>query len=47
MNPKILYVVNDLEYFLSHRFDIALAAKQKGYDVHVYYGTLEEGHPIS
>lgn len=45
MKKKLLYLVNDLEYFLSHRFDIALAAKQKGYEVYVYYGTLRRGDP--
>ena len=45
MKKKLLYLVNDLEYFLSHRFDIALAAQQNGYDVYVYYGTLRRGEP--
>ncbi|NEN76403.1 glycosyltransferase family 4 protein [Pelistega sp. NLN82] len=32
---KILFVVNNPDFFLSHRVKIALAAKEKGYDVHV------------
>jgi glycosyltransferase involved in cell wall biosynthesis len=33
--PKILFVVNAPEFFLSHRLPIALAAREAGYDVHV------------
>lgn len=32
---KLLIVVNDPKYFLSHRLPIALAAREKGYHVHV------------
>ncbi len=32
---KILFVVNNPDFFLSHRVRIALAAKEAGYDVHV------------
>lgn len=32
---KILFVVNNPAFFLSHRVRIALAAKEAGYDVHV------------
>ncbi|NOL50460.1 glycosyltransferase family 4 protein [Pelistega europaea] len=32
---KILFVVNNPAFFLSHRVRIALAAKENGYDVHV------------
>jgi len=32
---KILYVVNAPEFFLSHRLQLALAAKEAGYQVHV------------
>lgn len=32
---KILYVINEPWFFLSHRLPIALAAKQQGYTVHV------------
>lgn len=32
---KILFVVNTLEFFLSHRFPLAVAAKQAGYEVHI------------
>ncbi len=39
-NLKILFVVNDLGFFLSHRLPIALAAKSLAYDVHVVYGSL-------
>jgi len=32
---KLLYVVNDASYFLSHRKELALSALARGYDVHV------------
>jgi len=32
---KILYFVNQLEFFLSHRLPLALAARDAGYEVHV------------
>lgn len=35
MQPRILYVVNSADFFLSHRLPIALAARASGYDVHV------------
>ncbi len=38
MNKKLLIVVNELSYFLSHRLNIATEAKKKGYDVHICYG---------
>jgi glycosyltransferase involved in cell wall biosynthesis len=33
--PRLLYVVNEAGFFLSHRLPLALAAAQAGYDVHV------------
>lgn len=36
--PKLLFVVNDLSYFASHRSEIARLAKSLGYEVHVVYG---------
>lgn len=35
MKKKILFVVNTLEFFLSHRLPLAIAAKQAGYEVHI------------
>src|SRR5690606_3351400 len=32
---RLLYVVNNPAFFLSHRLPIALAAKDSGYEVHV------------
>jgi glycosyltransferase involved in cell wall biosynthesis len=32
---KILFVVNDAPFFLSHRLPLALAAREAGYEVHV------------
>ena len=34
-NRKILFVVNDAPFFLSHRLPLALAARDAGYEVHV------------
>lgn len=39
---SILYVVNDLDFFLSHRLPVAKAAQDVGYDVHV--ATPESGN---
>lgn len=33
--PKLMFVVNDPAFFLSHRLPIARAAKSQGFDVHV------------
>jgi glycosyltransferase involved in cell wall biosynthesis len=35
MTRVLLFVINDLDFFISHRLPIALAAKAEGYDVHV------------
>lgn len=35
MNMRVLYVVNDANFFLSHRLPLALAAQGEGFDVHV------------
>ena len=35
MKLKILYIVNEPWFFLSHRLPIALEAKEQGYEVHV------------
>lgn len=32
---RILFLVNDTRFFLSHRLPLALAAREKGYEVHV------------
>ncbi|MGL5742033.1 MAG: glycosyltransferase family 4 protein [Legionella sp.] len=34
-NKRILFVLNDLPFFISHRLPIAVAAKKEGYEVHV------------
>lgn len=35
MSMRILYIVNDTNFFLSHRMPLALAAKSEGFDIHV------------
>ena len=35
MDKKILYIVNNSNYFLSHRLSVALSAKRNGYEVHL------------
>jgi hypothetical protein len=32
---RVLFLGNDVTYFLSHRLPIAKAARESGYDVHV------------
>lgn len=35
MKPKLLYVINHVDWFWSHRLPLAKAAQDAGYDVHV------------
>lgn len=35
MRPRLLFVVNDANFFLSHRLPLALTARKEGYDVAV------------
>jgi glycosyltransferase involved in cell wall biosynthesis len=42
MNKTILYVVNQLNFLISHRLAIVLAAKKKGYNVKVAYGVSDK-----
>lgn len=41
LNKKLLFVVNDDWFFISHRLPIAIKAKELGYDVHVATGSYE------
>ena len=40
MKKRILFVVNELSFFISHRLNIALAAKKEGYKVKIAYGEV-------
>ena len=40
MKKKLLILVNELSFFISHRFEIAEAAINKGYNVKIAYGEL-------
>jgi glycosyltransferase involved in cell wall biosynthesis len=40
-NKRILFVVNDDWFFISHRLPIAIKAKALGYDVHIATGSYE------
>jgi len=40
MKKKILFLVNDLSFFISHRLNIALSAKANGYKVKIIYGEV-------
>ena len=35
INRKILYIVSSEKFFISHRLEVALAAKRKGYQIHL------------
>lgn len=35
MKNRLLFVVNDIEFFISHRLPIAIAAKKSGFEVHL------------
>lgn len=41
INKKLLFVVNDDWFFISHRLPIAIKAKELGFDVHVATGSYE------
>lgn len=38
MKKKLLFIINNPHYFLSHRLPIALAAQEQGYEIHVATG---------
>jgi len=40
MKKKLLIIANPLSFFISHRLEIAYAARDKGYEVKVGYGEL-------
>lgn len=46
MAPKILYLVSEDWYFISHRLPMARAARQAGYEVHVVTRVDESGDQI-
>ena len=33
---KLLFVVNSLDFFVSHRLEIALAAQKQNYEIHIF-----------
>ena len=35
MKNKILYIINDLDFFISHRLPIAIAAKKAGHSIFI------------
>ncbi len=39
MKKRLLFIVNTMEFFLSHRLPIARAAQKAGYEIHVATGT--------
>jgi glycosyltransferase involved in cell wall biosynthesis len=43
LTRRLLFVVNDADFFLSHRLPLATAAREAGYDVHIATGT---GHGV-
>lgn len=56
MKKKLLFIINEPTYFISHRLPIAIAARDAGYDIHVATGEpivlqriIDEGfsyHPL-
>src|SRR3974390_1847447 len=46
MSLKLLYLVSEDGYFLSHRLPMARAAKQAGYEVHVATRVADGGEKI-
>ena len=45
-NNKLLILINDLNFFCSHRLPIAEASKKKGFDVVIGYGELTGADPL-
>ena len=41
MNKTLLIIVSHLSFFISHRLEIALAAKKLGYEVKVAVGEVD------
>lgn len=35
MGAKLLFIINNLNFFLSHRLPVAIAAKQNGFEIHI------------
>ena len=46
-NKKICFLINNLDYLISHRLDIVNETFSQGYDVHVIYGTYQKKYPIN
>jgi glycosyltransferase involved in cell wall biosynthesis len=44
---KLLFIVNTTDFFISHRLPLALAARDKGYDVHIATGSGDNCEKIS
>lgn len=42
--PRLLFVVNDAAFFLSHRLPVAQGAVREGYEVHVAIGGVNSEH---
>ena len=38
MNKKLLFILNEPTYFVSHRLPVAIAARESGYEIHVATG---------
>src|SRR5882724_2742752 len=47
LRPRLLYVVSEDWYFLSHRLPMARAAKTAGFEVHVATNVVDGGSAIS
>ena len=43
---KVIYIVNDLDFFLSHRIALATNAVKRGYEVYIVSDKIVDiGHP--
>ena len=43
---RLLIIINELGFFISHRLPIAIAAQYVGYSVHIAYGTIGNASEI-
>lgn len=47
MKKKLLFLLNEPTYFVSHRFPVAIAAREAGYEIHVATGVSTAPPPNS
>ena len=44
--PRLLFIVNNDSFFLSHRLPLAINAQKEGFEVHILTGLSNESNDI-